>query len=326
MKNTNINCKNCGAVMQYNQNRTELNCEYCGNKIILPTAESEKQRAYERRKGELQAQHEADRKRQSDARKAFLRSKWIAFAIAFGIVFLPVIISLAVWLNRPAINPFDFIEVSFYGDNGYGKVNIELTQSGFGINSVHDLDLKISREDYLYEGDTLTVIANDSAADYRFSEKKRTYIVEGLNVYLTDLNDLDEKSIELIHQSTELLNDRNIEPSYGVTPNDFIDYEHEKFYLLTDGKNDNILFDVYNARFRLKDDSIRTVYLVVYYENIFVNNASKDISIDYDESMYEGRVISLGNLDGVVTGYDSLEEFEVSLMTNRNKNMKLSER
>lgn len=156
-------------------------------------------------------------------------------------------------------------------------------------------------------------------------EKERKYTVEGLDTYLSDLSNLDDASIEVIHSKTESLNRYNTEPSSLIT-NEVVSAEPVKMFLLTDGKNQNILYDVYEVTYKMHDDSVKTVYLAVYYKNIIVRQG-EDVSIDYDACMYTGNIINLGDYrDSVISGYMTLKEVKADIQTKQETAMKIMER
>lgn len=320
-KKYDLICDQCGGMMKFNEDKTEMHCEYCGNIVILPDKEQDAKVAYAKRKAELEAQHSYYEKRKRKERRHLNLSKLIALLVVAGIFLIPASCVGVVWLCRPTVNPFDYIEVSFKGVDGEGKVVVELVKSDDNIKNTNDLGLEVSPDRNLSEGDTVTVYAKSLESGYRFSESKRQYTVEGLELYLTDLNDMDDNVIELIHRKSEQLVGMVIEDKPQIT-----DVEHEKFYLLSDGEQENLLYDVYKATWELADGTDKTIYLVAYYENIITHNGD-NATFSYESAMYTGSIISTSSYqNGVVTAFESLEDIELDLNTNRSPEMVLSER
>lgn len=96
---------------------------------------------------------------------------------------------------KPKANPFDYIEVSFEGTDGDGEVVIK-TMSKDDVDA-NRIDYDISKMSDLIQGETISIVADSS--EYRLTEKSKTYIVEGLDEYLKDINDIPEESLQLIH-------------------------------------------------------------------------------------------------------------------------------
>jgi len=118
------------------------------------------------------------------------------------------------------------------------------------------------------------------------TESSREYVVKGLELYLTDLNTIDSNAEKVIHQKSEQL--------IGMAINDkpqTKNLKHEKFYLLSDGEKENLMYDVYSATWELVEGNNKTIYLVTYYENIIVYNGD-NATFSYDNCMYTGDILS----------------------------------
>ena len=148
---------------------------------------------------------------------------------------------------------------------------------------------------------------------------------ENTDIILTDISELNDASINLIHLKSEAMNRQGTEPSYLIK-NEVISAEPVKMFFITDGKNNNLLYDVYEVSYKLHDDSVKTVYLVTYYKNIILRKG-EETTMDYEECMYTGDTINLGNYqDSVLTGYFTLDEVKMDIQRHQESNMKLIER
>lgn len=179
-KRFDLVCDQCGGMMTLSENRKEMHCEYCGNIVILPDKEQEVQVAYAKRKAELEAQHNYYEKRKKNERKQHRVAKLIALLIVAGIFLIPACCAAIPYIFKPTVNPFDYIEVNFSGKDGKGMAQVELIKTDEKIDSLSDLDITISKQYGLSEGDIITVYTNDFESPCWHSESSREYTVKGL--------------------------------------------------------------------------------------------------------------------------------------------------
>ena len=160
--------------------------------------------------------------------------------------------------------------------------------------------------------------------DYQLTKKRKTVAVKGLDTYLTDLDSLSDEALGVIHAKSEEVSLRNRERSSEIV-HDCRYCEPTMMYLLTDEGNRNLLYDVYEAGFTMEHDETYRVYLVTYYENIIVRDTDP-VSIDYGRCFYDGKQIQFGESIfhmSTISGFDSLEEIEETLMANQDESMVL---
>ncbi len=314
-------CDRCGGMMTLSEDRKEMHCEYCGNIVVLPDKEQEEKVAYAKRKAELDAQHEHYEKRKRMENKHLTVSKIIALLFVAGIILIPASFIAGPYVFRPTINPFEYIDVNFEGVDGEGKATVELIKSDSKIQNLDDLNLKLSQTYYLSENDVISISTNDLSSPCRHSVKYKEYTVTGLERFLTDLDDIDENAEKLINQKSEQL--------IGMAIKDkpqFTNLKHEKFYLLSDGEKENLMYDVYSATWELVEGNSKTVYLVAYYENIIVH-CGNNATFSYDNCMYTGNILSERSYqNGAVTAFESLRDIELDLNTNHSPDMILTEK
>ena len=238
-------------------------------------------------------------------------------AIVIGaIVLFGVFVNTARELVKPQVNPFDCITVSFQGKDGKGELVLE-TNSVEGID-VNRIDYSISKSRSLYQGETISIIADSD--DYRLTEATKTYIVEGLDEYLKDLENIPQGALELIHARAESVLELDLERAKKV--GDFVDMKPVKLFLLTDGKQTNVLYDVFEVHFAW-DGGESTLYVVACFDNVVVRDTEQP-SIDMSYGMYVGGLMQIrGAL--YITAYDSLEDIKVSILTGQDSYMELKE-
>ncbi len=320
-KKYDLVCDQCGGMMTYSENRKEMHCEYCGNVVVLPDKEQEEKVAYAKRRAELDAQHEHYVKRKRMENRHLNVSKLIALLVVASIFLIPASCVAIPYIFRPTINPFEYIDVKFEGINGQGEATVELVKTNGHVTSLDDLCVSVSKTYQLSENEVITISTNPFEATCWHSQTSKVYVVKGLELFLTDLNDIDENAEKIIHQKSQQLIEKTVDNmSKFSTP------RHEKFYLLSDGDKKNVLYDVFSCEWDLVEGYSETVYLVAYYTDIIVHNGD-NATFSYEECMYTGDLLYKGSYsNGFVYGFESLEDIELDLNTNRNPDMVLTEK
>ena len=320
-KKFDLVCEQCGGMMTMSADRKEMHCEYCGNIVILPDKEQEEKVAYAKRKAELDAQHEHYEKRERAERKHLNISKLVALLIVVGILLIPVGCAAIPYIFRPTINPFDYIDVKFEGINGEGTATVELIKTNGHVKSIEDLCLSVSKTYNLSENEVIVISTNPVEATCWHSQVSKEYVVKGLELFLSDLNSMDENAEKIIHQKSQQILKTAIKdkPQFS-TP------KHEKFYLLSDGDKQNVLYDVFSCEWDLIEGYSETVYLVAYYTDIIVHNGD-NATFSYADCMYTGNLVSKGSYaNSSLYRFESLEDIEIILNTNHAPSMVLTEK
>ncbi len=320
-KKFDLVCDQCGGMMTFSADRKEMHCEYCGNIVILPDTEQEEKVAYAKRKAELDAQHEHYEKQKRAERKHLNVSKLIALLFVVGLFLIPASCTLIPYLFRPVINPFDYIDVTFEGIDGQGSATVELIKTNGHITNLEDLCISVSKTDDLSENEVIIISTKPFESPCRHSITSKEYVVKGLELFLSDLNSMDENAEKIIHQkSLQILGMAIDDKPQFSTP------KHEKFYLLSDGDKENVLYDVFSCEWELVEGYSETIYLVAYYTDIIVHNGD-NATFSYDDCMYTGNLVSKGSYaNSSVFGFDSLEDIEIDLNTNHAPDMVLTEK
>ena len=317
MKNYDLTCPKCGALLKADRRKGVAVCDYCGYHMQIEkehTAEeifaAEQAKSYGYHKGRLKAEAEV-----KIAQK--FRALLIG-GIVFGVVALMIVIPAFLgYLLKPAINPFDYIQVSFQGDDGRGVAKIEMLNVSEEVD-INLVDFDISKDSRLLQGETITIQA--SSDDYRLSEITKTYVVEGLDEYLKDLENLPEEALEIIHGRGESALKLNLESSKNS--GHFIDMKPVMLFLITDGKQKNYLYDVFEVRFTT-DWGEKTYYVVANFYDVVVRNREQ-VSLNMSGGTYMGNITQVQGWLHIMA-YDSVNEVRTKLLSSISGDMVLKE-
>lgn len=317
MKVIEMTCSKCGAPLKPDLDAGKAKCEYCGHYILIEQEDTieeirakEHAKSYGYHKGKLEAEAEARKKKK--------RNKIIRNAVIIGVIFLLVIISIfSQEASKPKVNPFECITVTFQGKDGKGETVLERKSNVEGI----DTDLiqyDISKRRDLTQGETISIRATSES--YRLTETSKSYIVEGLDEYLKELEGLSGEDLEIIHVKAESGLKLNLDRSKKM--NMFVDMQPVKLFLLTDGKQSNQLFDVFEARFATGAGE-KILYVMTCFENVIVRNGEQT-SLQIPSGMYRGTITQVES-SLWITAYDSIEEIRADILSSPDVYMELKE-
>ena len=314
-----LTCPKCGGTMEPDRAHGSLTCPFCGyEQLLMPSeADSIEEKAYARQKGILQANAEAD--------KAKKRSRIKVRLIIFGVIaaFIAALVLIGVVYNAvaPKVDPFEYITVEFSGKTGEGSASVVYKEVPDSEVDPRAITYTVSPRNYLSEGDTVTVIA--SSIEYTLSSKSKTYTVEGLDKYLTDLTSLSENALTMIHNKSDILVDSV--KGYASTSTKAKSVEPCIMYLATDG-NTNMLYDVYKLVFAEKDGSDCERFAVIYYKNVIVHDTDEP-TMSYESTMYTGQIIQVldNSYAGYMTGYKSLKDVKADILSHQSSAVTLQE-
>lgn len=310
-----LTCPQCGGNMEHNEEKHMLACPYCGHTEILEenNADSLAQKAYARQAGILQANEEAEQRKKTKKTRRKLLIILIVILVIGGIAGIAQLM--------PKTDPFECITLSFSGIDGDGEAEIVyLTDTDSDVDP-RLITYHLSPERYLSEGDTVTVTAESS--DYSLSPTKKLYTVEGLDLYLTDLNSLSDEAMAMIHNSSESMAKKAVTGAYG-DPATIAPYIT---YFVTDGKKDNAIYDIYKVTFNEKDGTVCERYTGVYFTNVLVRD-TEEPTMRYDNSMYFGDIIEAydNSYGGYITAYFSVKDARSDILSHQDKDVTLQER
>lgn len=304
MRTKDMTCPKCGAVMKVDSTRENAICEYCGYHVIMTrtdipykmnTMQNNTNSAYEKK------------------RKIVIIATLIIAVIAFSNLF----IQASVIRQTPKINPFDYIEVSFQGNDGKGEVIVETIAGEDGINP-NEITYRFSQKSDLFEGNSITIYAESDT--YRLSEESRLYKVEGLDEYLSDLESIPQEALELVHKKAKKVLDTNLENCKNTGL--FKDMKPVKLFLLTDEKQENRLYDVFEAHFTVNEEE-QIYYVVAIFDDVVVRDG-KQVSLDMTYGVYGGHLTQVHSWLWIMA-YESVEEVQTDILTSQKKQMELKE-
>lgn len=318
MKMIDMTCPKCGATMKTDAEKEQAVCEYCGALFLL-----EKEDTLDEIRAKAEAKSYGYHKGRLAAEAKAAKNKKKSFKIPVPVIVIAILVLIGVVsymsqeLEKPKVNPFDCIEVTFRGTDGEGEIVVEITNAVAGID-VNRIEFDISKEDWLTQGETVSIEATSS--DYRLTEKTRIYIVEGLDEYLKDLEELSEEALEIIHVQAEEVLELNLDGTKAVGY--FVDMTPVKMFLVTDGKQENTLYDVFEVRFKV-DDVEETYYVLACFDDVIVRNGEQSF-INMSYGMYYGNLTQV-QWSTYIMAYDSVEEIRTAILLDMESYMELKE-
>lgn len=320
MKMIDMTCPKCGAVMKIDADKEKALCEYCGALFLIEQEDTLEEiqakaeaRAYGYHKGRLRAEASATVKEKKQS-KMKIPVPVVVFAVILLIGVLPVMVE---HFSKPQVNPFECIEVSFRGTDGEGEILIEITGAVPGIDA-NLIEYEISKDRHLLQGETVSIEADSS--DYRLTQKTMMYTVEGLDEYLKDLEDLPEDALSLIHTQSEDVLEINLDSTESAGY--FVDMKPVKMFLITDGKQANILYDVFEVRF-VVDGAEENYYVTAGFEDVILRSGGQS-PVNMSYGMYYGHLTQVQGAIFIMA-YDSLEDIRNELLLNMESYLELKE-
>lgn len=317
MKVQDMTCPKCGATMALNEEKGKAECAYCGYRRLVERKETmaelrERMRSssYGYHKGKLEAEAEAKRK----GKLRSIRNTVMVLAVLAAVVFVA---NFSKYVAKPEVNPFALVDVSFQGTDGRGEVVVERLNAPGNVD-MDRIDYDISKRTGLLEGETITIAA--SSQEYRLEETVRTYVVEGLDMYLSDLGNIPEEALELIHAKAENVLELNLDGSKAA--GFFVDMKPVKLFLTTDGKQTNELYDVFEVQFAANGEE-SVYYVLACFSDVLVRE-EEQASLNMSYGMYYGHLTQVWGSVWIM-GYDSLEEVRTDILTSQESYMELKE-
>ena len=308
-----LTCPKCGGNMERDTEKRLLHCPYCGHEAMLQRDDTE-EKAYARQRGIERAKMEAEELSKRRRRRGVL----IAAAVVLAFILAAAVVSAL----QPKVDPFAYIDVVFSGETGDGSAEV-VRKAADGKVDPELINYRVDPRSWLSEGDVITITADSS--EYKLSPTKKTYKVEGLDTVLKDLSALSDKAVEMIHNKSDITAGMAVE---GAGTSDApTSVERCVMYLVTDGRSESTLYDVYKVQYPEKDEGYAERYVVVYYAGIIVRD-TEEPTMSYDRTMYMGGVIE--TLDrtygGYMTGYKTLKDVKADILSHQSKAVTLQER
>ena len=229
-----LTCPNCGATVKCDPNTKTATCEFCGtvfdiSEIYQEKADRERDDRQDEqikkimddmdRNNDPMRQRRAMQQRRAMGKKseAANTAKTIVIVIAvllfvfsiFTTVFFSVFgQALMTFSSRTSatrenekieLDPFDKISISYYGVSGSATARI----SDINNSAVKSIPMTTSDLENLSNGDTITIkYEEDNVTEYKkdyvLTETEKTYVVEGLEEYVTDITDVGEEDLQIL--------------------------------------------------------------------------------------------------------------------------------
>lgn len=327
MKKIDLECSNCGAIMEISDDKTEAFCPYCRSHVFLKKEESiedlvkkEEKISYARKIGEKRAIEESLTRQK--------RRKLIIIIILFLVIF--VISSISILIHYFSLeymkNPFECVSIDFVGIDGNGIVK---TTDNKKCENYMDIKFIFSKERSLKEGEKIRVTATSDK--YRFGTSTNEYIVNGLSMYLISFDDFTEEMLNKLHSfSYEYLQN-----DHGITfRGEVVKLVPYKLFLYTNGENRSILYDVYKISIKTKSGNVYDKFVVAAYDNFVILNNGELFS--YSRLYRCGNSILAGNPSvnsaiskdyaGYTSGFLSINDFKNYINKNNDGTFEIKER
>lgn len=303
-----INCPKCGGVLKVRDDADDVVvCEYCGNSVHVDTRE-ERDKAYQKAKGEYDAKYEYEQKVNKDEQKRLRRNgplartfKILAGSVLGSVLFIVLMFAVLEFTidgkicgrsilgaETVEIVPFEYITVEYDGINGKGTASVKYDEDmPFPKECIRTF---IPEDSYLSNGDVVSVevslnytYESPDKTEYHISNdnSSKSFTVSGLTELLQDCSELTEEHFASLNSHSS-----NIFDNY-LSNESVKSFDQYKIYLAANSE-DNILYDVYRCvytdKYSGKDE---TIYVPIEYINIY---AKKDGEISYrdqSQSVYE---------------------------------------
>lgn len=316
-----LTCPNCGAAVNCDPNTKTATCEFCGTVFDISEMYQEKadrerdDRQDEQikkimddmdRNNDPMRQRRAMQQRRAMGKKseAANTAKTIVIVIAvllfvfsiFTTVFFSVFgQALMTFSSRTSatrenekieLDPFDKISISYYGVSGSATARI----SDINNSAVKSIPMTTSDLENLSNGDTITIKYEENNVteykkDYVLTETEKTYVVEGLEEYVTDINDVSEEDFQI-------LKDHAIEFAKNTIKDDDFNFQYDEnsfevYKIYTMVRKDNseqqsefiVSFDYY------EEGEKKTGYFIANYSDMKIL-PSGECKIDYNPGVY----------------------------------------
>ena len=318
MKTIDLECPSCGGNMEVDPSGREAVCSFCGGRVLLEQTDHAKAE-YDRQMGKARAAEEmAHRRRQTERKKKLIVIGVLLLLAAIGVVYnmLDSRSELYKMLHPVTADPFEAVTVSFSGDDGSGKAELENKAAG----EMRGVSFTVTPEQGLYNGDTFTVTVG-SLSGYRFEPKEKTYTVSGLTVWISRPDQISQGDMETLHANTRRL----IEQEWDkiVQSGKAVSYETEplgQYFFVEDDSGaytKNHLYDAFCTVVTKSDGETLTVYQACKYEDLRIPADGK-LTAWYGDMQGFNLGYSYGFYpDSAFSGWLGREEMEADLRAVR---------
>ncbi len=245
-----VNCPNCGAAVSYDENHKTVNCSFCGAVLDMTEEYAAKNDRVRDDIQDMQIRQIMNNMNTGNPNTVrqdpnVKKSKKIALTIILSIVavyafiyIVGMVITLGVAGSRlmkksgsgssskmsvVEIDPFENISISYYGKSGQASGRV-YDSNLYGISS---LEKKTTNMEGLSNGDTITVKYKSDSVErgdvkYVLKPTEKTFTVEGLEEYVTDIHDVGEEDYAILEKgAVNLAKSQCEEDLSGYLPDTF---------------------------------------------------------------------------------------------------------
>lgn len=262
MNSKSVICPQCGATLKTDNEQGRTYCEYCGYEVKFETTAEKAKKIEQMEYARVYAREKAlrDAERGKKAESAVTNFIKILRFIIIAVIVIGVGIGIyeVAGLGREKISPFENIQVTFEGLDGEGRCKVNNPKYGSQV----DYDFPSGE---LSEGEEITIRA--SSEEYRLTEKNRTYTVTGLDLQITDKEQMTDEVKDYIREQSK--GGLDTHGDYGSE----ISNTPLSIYLIV-GSDDSVIIDTYTATFT-KDSYSRDYIVAFEYDDVYT---SKGIS------------------------------------------------
>lgn len=335
-----IKCPYCGGSVQVKEGDMFATCPFCGSQFEVD-AKSTEQKAYEAFKGRYRAEaefNEAERKakqeyekeqyKQSErrARKKRVKAKVGGAIGCLTPILIFIIIGIVVvnfgpsWIEKidsKLVNPSTYIDVSFEGLNGKGKVVYALKEDA--PFEMSDISTSCYRDGELENGEKVQVHFSPVDSNSLIKSVEKSYTVSGLKGAEKNLDDFTDSIYASIESSSKAL----LKDALDVNEKSFNGMSREAVYLRYDPDTDtNVLYDVYKLHIIGETRDFGTYIVGVRYEDATIKSNGE---LSYSSSRQFGDYHSY-TFSNAIWCYNSIDEFLSNMKNNKIDNPIYSEK
>ena len=217
-----VTCPACGAKVNYDENNKTAKCEFCGAVLDMTEEYGDKK---DRERDDIQDMQIKNIMNKMNGRTAtnntanIYKAKKTALIIVIVFIFMlsgsilytimRSSMSFVDKINKSAnsetvndIDPFNKVNISYYGVSGAATARV----NDNNVHAVSSIEKTTTNLEKLANGDTITVkysmdTVKDGNKRYNLLNTEKTYTVQGLDEYVTEIAVVDEEDIALLKKN-----------------------------------------------------------------------------------------------------------------------------
>ncbi len=317
-----LKCPQCGGNMEFltGAKKNMAQCPYCGYSRILEKEETKEE--HDARLRELIYLNEKARLRTQDEHSAaenarVRRGRRIALAIVLTPLLIAVIAGVLIGIfgdpTQPLIDPFEGVKVTFSGADGRGTAE---------VSGVTGVKYRVEDNGMLEEGASAVVTA--SSDSMRLTKKSESFVVKGLDLYLTDRSMANEEVLSVLREAARQAIEKEFSATEGMLSSatkhyDSYEWQEEGVYLVTDGKRECHVIVAAELEFTRGNEKVTACAAYGFDDVLLHPNGIAPVSWQWDGffgpirdigEMGSGSDPVWGTYMGIMTGFDSVGELK----------------